>query len=268
MTAKRTVWMKKELDTDAGAFGDPGDLAGAFSEKEFTEIQYSPAHQTTRDSFNLIGSLTETGTHMPVIDLDIPARLIPSSTHGHHHLYIDKELTKEQYDELLFVMHKIGLIETGVYRAFCQSGLTQVRPPWNRGTKNYELSSSSTYEDEVFDFMVTHCDNGRTNLDFPSLRVCYPYGMSITPEANPSEHDYVPLNYILYEMQEEGWSWEDAEAWFRENLVGDDESEDYLEVTPVGLLSEAKLTYGDSMGPIEGMAKTSVHMRRNLDIAV
>lgn len=86
------------------------------------------------DTANAITSLVDNmdGTHRPVIDLDLPAQLIPSTTPGHFHLLIDKPLQWEDYLRLLQVMADIGLIERGYLFASEQRGYTAVRLPWVR----------------------------------------------------------------------------------------------------------------------------------------
>ena len=66
---------------------------------------------------NLISSLTVNDTHAPVIDLDLPARLLPSKTPGHFHLYLDVEMPHDDYFKLLKVMSEVGLVEEGYYQA-------------------------------------------------------------------------------------------------------------------------------------------------------
>ncbi len=56
--------------------------------------------------------------HAPAIDIDgIHCELKPSSTEGNYHLYIDKPMPWDDYVELLTVLHKVGIIETGYYHA-------------------------------------------------------------------------------------------------------------------------------------------------------
>lgn len=65
---------------------------------------------------NLVSSLLEgSDLHAPVIDLDMPHRLIPSSTKGHAHLYIDQAITWRQYKRILRALYKAGLIQEGWY---------------------------------------------------------------------------------------------------------------------------------------------------------
>lgn len=67
--------------------------------------------------------------HMPVIDLDFPAHLEPSSTEGHFHLYLDWAITWAQYLKLLTVMTELGLVEEGYLLASYKRGYTTVRLP-------------------------------------------------------------------------------------------------------------------------------------------
>lgn len=79
---------------------------------------------------NLIGSLTDNGLHMPVIDIDrIPVKVVESSTPGNFHLYIDKEMDWATYKELLGVLYDAGIIEEGYYHASVDRKATFVRKP-------------------------------------------------------------------------------------------------------------------------------------------
>jgi hypothetical protein len=69
-------------------------------------------------------------THRPVLDLDLPAQLIPSSTPGHFHLYLDREVEHEPYMRLLDALADCGLIEDGYRNASRDRGYTAVRLPW------------------------------------------------------------------------------------------------------------------------------------------
>lgn len=85
--------------------------------------------ETKEATSNLIGSLTDKGTHMPVLDIDFPCELVPSSTEGHYHLYINREMTWPQYQDLLEALSVSGVIEDGYYRAAIHQGGTFVRKP-------------------------------------------------------------------------------------------------------------------------------------------
>lgn len=68
--------------------------------------------------------------HIPILDIDFPVFVYPSSTPGHSHLYIQKHLTWENYKKLLKVMADVGLIEEGYYNASIERKGTYVRLPW------------------------------------------------------------------------------------------------------------------------------------------
>lgn len=70
--------------------------------------------------------------HMILIDLDVQAALIPSSTSNHSHLYIDNEVKWEDYLNLLRAMQKCGIVEEGYVNATEQRGEAFLRLPWIR----------------------------------------------------------------------------------------------------------------------------------------
>lgn len=78
---------------------------------------------------NLVSSKTDKGTHMPVLDLDIPHRLIPSSTPGHSHLYLDVEMSAAQYQDLVELLVEVGVMGRGNLIQFEVRGETFARKP-------------------------------------------------------------------------------------------------------------------------------------------
>lgn len=68
--------------------------------------------------------------HRPVLDIDVPAQLIPSSTPGHFHLYLDVEVEHEAYMGLLDALATVGILEPGYVSASKERGYTAVRLPW------------------------------------------------------------------------------------------------------------------------------------------
>lgn len=81
------------------------------------------------DGANVVSSLLTNGMHAPAIDLDVPVILLPSSTPGHFHLYIDHELDWADYQRLLGVLHDVGLVEDGFWRSALRRGTTLLRLP-------------------------------------------------------------------------------------------------------------------------------------------
>lgn len=72
------------------------------------------------------------GLHCPVLDIDIPAFLVPSSTPGHSHLYIDHPMTWRKYKRLLRALARSGIVEKGYVQASIRRRHTAVRVPWRK----------------------------------------------------------------------------------------------------------------------------------------
>jgi hypothetical protein len=85
--------------------------------------------ESTATEANLISSEVRPGVHMPVIDCDFGIQAVASTTPGHYHLYIDQELTWDQYKALLDGFLKAGLIQDGWYRNAMKDKRSYVRLP-------------------------------------------------------------------------------------------------------------------------------------------
>jgi hypothetical protein len=70
--------------------------------------------------------------HKPLLDIDVPAMLVPSTTPGHHHLYIDVAIAWEDYAELLKLLGRLGILQTGYVRACLEREASWLRTPWTR----------------------------------------------------------------------------------------------------------------------------------------
>ncbi len=110
----RTFWRCKKLD-------DPGTF-----EEKFKHT--NDRKQVSERKANLVGSWTGEGDwHLPVLDLDLDARLVPSSTGGHYHLYIDTPCHWHEYEALLVALADCGIIEPGYADASIRRKQTFVR---------------------------------------------------------------------------------------------------------------------------------------------
>lgn len=67
--------------------------------------------------------------HYPILDIDYEAKLIPSTSPGHYHLYLDKAVTWESYNRLLTALAECGIIQAGFANASKQRGYSAVRLP-------------------------------------------------------------------------------------------------------------------------------------------
>lgn len=67
--------------------------------------------------------------HRLVLDLDYPHEYVASSTDGHGHLVIDTELTLGNLLEILEVLSRHGIIESGFYEFTKARGFSSIRMP-------------------------------------------------------------------------------------------------------------------------------------------
>jgi hypothetical protein len=98
----------------------------------YDEPRKQPDEVENIDNANIVTSKVK-GTinqHKPVLDIDFPATLIPSSTPGHFHLFLDREMSWFVYEKLLYALADAGILEEGYVGASIQRGYTAVRLPW------------------------------------------------------------------------------------------------------------------------------------------
>lgn len=92
---------------------------------------------------NLVSSLTFNGTHAPIIDLDFPHRVVPSSTPGHSHLFLDVEMSRFKLIVLMLTLWFCGVVEMGHAVWTIRRGASFVRIPGQ--PKTVEEDTKPTY---------------------------------------------------------------------------------------------------------------------------
>lgn len=118
----------------------PGECCAEFAvPKGWRELrtpgQVHPDHRpvTNPDEATAITS-TVAGSggawHRPVLDIDFPAVLVPSTTPGHSHLLIDRDLTWTHYAGLIRALAVGQVIDRGWARISLEQGYTAVRTAW------------------------------------------------------------------------------------------------------------------------------------------
>lgn len=73
---------------------------------------------------------TVKGMHSVMLDIDKKCLLVPSSTSGHFHLYVDTVMPWRKYKRLLRALARADLIEPGYYKASVARKGTHLRLPW------------------------------------------------------------------------------------------------------------------------------------------
>lgn len=106
----------EEAEVERYNFRPPGDANAVSS---FLDHPTNPCN----------GEDFDNALHLPVIDLDYPCELVPSSTPGHFHLYLNKSITWNKYKNLLIAMADAGIIERGFCNFSIQRKSSYVRKP-------------------------------------------------------------------------------------------------------------------------------------------
>jgi hypothetical protein len=113
----------------------PGNAVGRVVNFEDSESEViEQVHESTLNKANVLTSRVAGSTwqHRPVLDIDFPAKLVPSSTPGHFHLYLDCPMDWETYETLLVDLAGAGVIQPGYAAASISRKATSVRLPWIR----------------------------------------------------------------------------------------------------------------------------------------
>jgi len=153
MPTARTLWnklpkfMRKQQTVRANLL--------YYNESYETNKKQDKYEERPIEEANMITSLDTAGwggQHRPVLDLDMDAFLIESSTKGHHHLVIDHLLSTDQYFKLLDVLAEVGIVEPGFVDASKKRGATAIRLPWI--SKDRERDNA--FDPENYDLELNH----------------------------------------------------------------------------------------------------------------
>lgn len=107
-------------------------------------------------------------THKLVLDIDLPAKLIPSTTPDHYHLYIDKEIPADKYWDLVQAFVDAGLVEEGYLGASMRRGYTSARLPWVRKPvrSDYICIGCNREPQEINEYVRFAAEEGLTPDEF------------------------------------------------------------------------------------------------------
>lgn len=90
-----------------------------------------PAPSTSVETAELIGSKIRGSTrHTVMLDVDHPVVVVPSSTPGHYHVYIDVPVEHRPYERLLQALSEAGVVQSGWVQAALELGESVLRLPW------------------------------------------------------------------------------------------------------------------------------------------
>ncbi|WP_405056999.1 hypothetical protein OG474_30215 [Kribbella sp. NBC_01505] len=103
----------------------PGGYCNELVNRGTTDLMHDDAEV-------VMSQIVGTDKHTLMIDLDVPATLIPSTTPGHSHLYIDVKTDWPMALQVLEALADAGVVEPGYVRASEARRCTTLRLPWVR----------------------------------------------------------------------------------------------------------------------------------------
>jgi hypothetical protein len=128
-------------------WGGGGITIGSVGEDN-KPIVHNPQYGAPKATwFNGKMQQVQDGWHTVMVDIDKDVRLVPSTTSGHWHLYIDVAMPWWRYRKLLRALKNAGIIEPGYYRASIMRGHTALRLPW---VKKEALKPKAKPEGDLF----------------------------------------------------------------------------------------------------------------------
>lgn len=162
-----------------------------------TDEQKRQANLVTSLVPNGFGYYPQKDSHKPVLDLDFPCTLVPSSTDGKFHLYMNVDVKWESYVKVLDAMAEAGILEAGYVNASKARGYTAVRAPWVKKHVGEETIAVSNPVSELpfrTILRLTEDDFGNRDLHLTSDDEDYSWSRSIAHTEFITEPEKFPLD--------------------------------------------------------------------------
>lgn len=122
-------------------FAFPGDYGHSFSQGPYRALDTDPNVVTSAHNQS-----EKKTTHALLLDLDVPAYLVPSSTPGHSHLYVDVEIDHDRWKLLIHALADAGVIEKGYAEASINRGASYLRLPWVKKQEGEVLTDGTRHD--------------------------------------------------------------------------------------------------------------------------
>jgi hypothetical protein len=88
--------------------------------------------------------------HTLMLDLDVPAMLVPSSTPGHSHLYIDVPMDWDRVVDIMDALVAAGVVEEGYANASKKRRCTALRLP-GKTKQDTPLFGQGKFDEPIFE---------------------------------------------------------------------------------------------------------------------
>lgn len=145
-------WMHSTyLDTSPMGWHEDEESRERLYGPEGANLIYSRAGGCKPGSTGCIGHNDEgdlVELHIPMFDIDLPMRVVPSTNPGKGHLYIKKPMPWEKIEALLAALVEAGVVHRNYLKHSQARGYTCLRPAFVSKPANYNDRFGSTGDDE------------------------------------------------------------------------------------------------------------------------
>lgn len=156
---KLPVWVKRNVTVRAEIV-EGSESVGYDGPKPWRHEPLETANMITSKIDEEVAWIAE--YHTPILDLDFDAKLLPSSTPGHWHLFLDTSVPHGAYMRFLEAAAEAGIIQYGYYKAAKDRGASSVRLPW---IKKSNKRDNSLNPNEVVDRVNNQIETLRAQLN-------------------------------------------------------------------------------------------------------
>lgn len=111
----------------------------------------NPGVESELEKANVITSKNQVGGNHLLLDIDdYDVYLKPSTTVGHYHIGFSQTIDDDDFDKLVTLLHKVGIIKEGNFRSYKKIGWFALRTPWVRKGETQSLSEAGVIGNSDF----------------------------------------------------------------------------------------------------------------------
>lgn len=130
-------------------------------------LQGNPGVKIELDKANVITSKGYTGENYLLLDIDDETTYIKeSSTKGHYHIGFSTPIEDEKFDQLVTLLHEVGIIKLGNYTSYKKIGWLTLRVPWVKKGFTKALTKSGEIGNPGFNTPQEALENLQKTCDF------------------------------------------------------------------------------------------------------
>ena len=127
----------------------------------------NPGVEIPLEKANVITSKNQVGGNHLLLDIDdYDFYLSPSTTEGHYHLGFSQVIDDDDFDKLVTLLHKVGIIKEGNFRSYKKIGWFALRTPWVKKGETQALTKEGVIGNPGFNTPQEALEHLQKTCDF------------------------------------------------------------------------------------------------------